>query len=232
MRGITYNGQDSIKDFDLYISDLNISPPTKRQVRVDIPFMNGSYNFSNLFGESTFNERELVYSFDIIGNSVEDLNFKKIRIYKWLMGCGEIELYDSAIEGYYFLAECVSIRESDEREYSFIEVTFKAQPFKIRDEFEGNNLWDTFNFELDVLQERTFTVSGTEEFTMYNNGLVSEIPLIKSSVSGLKIIFNNIEYILEKGDNRLSNIRLVPGNNAFKLVGNGTIEIYFNSEVI
>lgn len=231
MRGIIFNNKDSIKDFGLYVKTSEISPPSKRQTRVSVPFLNGSYKFSSLYGENTFEDRTLIYTFDLLENSTKELNTIKIELYKWLLGIGECKLYDTSIPNYYFLAECVDIKENDDEEYSLIEVKFIAYPFKIKEELEGNNLWDNFNFNLDYLQERIFNVNGALNGEIYNPGIISVNPLIISS-SEINFIFNGVEYLLTIGENRIPNIKLVPGINNFELIGEGTVELRFNSEVL
>ena len=131
MRGITFNNIHSIKTFDLYVNKLDISPPSKIKVYESVPFMNGSYDFSYIYGDNSFGDRTLKYSFELIEDSKINLNIAKIKVENWLLACGQCKLFDDAIPGYYFLAECTDISESDDGEYSIIEVNFTAYPFKI-----------------------------------------------------------------------------------------------------
>ena len=147
------------------------------------------------------------------------------------MGCGQNKLYDSSIPGYFFLAECTDISESDENEYSSLVATFIAYPFKIKEDYEGNNLWDDFCFETDYLQSRTFEVSGASLIELYNPGIISATPLIITD-SGMTISIKDVEYTLDEGENKISNLRLSPGNNSISVSGFGTIEFRFNREVL
>ena len=231
MRGIVFNNKDSIKDFGLYVKTLDISPPSKKQIRVSVPFLNGSYNFSTLYGENTFEDRQLMYCFDVIGNGSTGLNGLKINVYNWLMGVGECELRDTSIPGYYFLAECINITEDDEDDYSLLQVTFNAYPFKIKEDYEGDNLWDTFCFETDYLQSTSFDVDGLTEIELVNPGIISSIPLIITSAE-MEITTQNVTYSLKTGENKINSLKLSPGVNTIIVKGIGNIEIKFKSEVL
>lgn len=231
MRGIIFNGKKSIEDFDLYVQSLDISPPSKRQIRASVPFLSGSYNFSMLYGENTFEDRQLTYCFDVIGNDSTHLNALKIEIYNWLMGVGECELRDTSIPGYYFLAECIDITEDDVDDYSLLQVTFNAYPFKIKEEYEGDNLWDTFCFETDYLQSRSFDVNGSTKIELVNPSIISSIPLIITSAE-MEITVQGVTYSLEAGENKINSLKLSPGVNTLIVNGVGNIEIKFKREVL
>ena len=68
-------------------------------------------------------------------------------------------MYDDLIPGYYFIAECEdSIKFSEG--YIDCEVTavFAAYPFKISTLQDGHDIWDEFNFELDMVQDTKFDI--------------------------------------------------------------------------
>lgn len=231
MRGIIFNGKNSIEEYGLYVNSLDISPPSKKRVKVEIPFMNGSYDFSNMYGENTFEDRTLSYRFEIVGRDASEMNYIKISVYNWLMSAGQCQLFDTAIEGYFFLAECVSVSESDDGEYSALDVVFDAYPFKIREVYEGDNLWDTFNFLTDYLQPRTFTSNGLATIEFYNPGAVSAIPTVITSAN-MEITLDGTSFVFAKGSSKNGEFKLKPGINKMILEGTGTVEFRFNSEVL
>ena len=231
MRGITFNGKHSIKDFDLYVESLDISPPKKIKIKETIPFMSGFYDFSLLYGSNPFEERTLKYSFEVLGDSQCDLNILKTRINNWLMSSGQVELEDDAILGFYFLAECTEINENDERDKTTLSATFLAYPFKIGKSYEGNNLWDDFNFELDVLQDTKFTVNGSSDVNIYNPSIIDIEPSIIAS-SQFEIVLDNKKYTVNSGTSKDYRFKLKKGNNNITLKGNGTIEFKFRKEVL
>lgn len=231
MRGITFNNIHSIKTFDLYVNKLDISPPSKIKVYESVPFMNGSYDFSYIYGDNSFGDRTLKYSFELIEDSKINLNIAKIKVENWLLACGQCKLFDDAIPGYYFLAECTDISESDDGEYSLIEVTFTAYPFKICDHNEGNILWDDFNFELDVLQETSFNLDGSKIITIINASVTSIEPTIV--VSGkFNISLNGKRFSFTTGSYKDWRFKFDIGKNIIDVHGSGYIEFQFRKEVI
>lgn len=231
MRGITFNNIHSIKTFDLYVNKLDISPPSKIKVYESVPFMNGSYDFSYIYGDNSFGDRTLKYSFELIEDSNINLNIAKIRVENWLLACGQCKLFDDAIPGYYFLAECTDISESDNGEYSLIEATFIAYPFKICSYEEGDIAWDDFNFELDILQETKFDVSGSKNVKIHNVGATSVFPEIICS-STMEVTKDNVNYKFNPGTIKNHVFELNVGENNLTLKGNGSIEFKFRKEVL
>ena len=80
MLGIIKNNKHSYNDFGLKILSKNISNPKKRKIKETVPFMNGAYDFSLLYGEQTYDERELRYTFSLPKMDKVKLNILKINI--------------------------------------------------------------------------------------------------------------------------------------------------------
>ena len=232
MLGILINNKHSFKDFGLTIKSKNINIPQKNKIKETIPFMNGSYDFSNIYGSTTYQERELNYVFNLQAKNKIELNIKKISIVNWIMENSTKEpLFDDSIPGYYFLAECEDIKPTEKGNYLELSVTFIAYPFKIGEAYEGNNLWDSFNFELDVLQDTKFTVNGASSVSIYNSSIIDIQPSIITS-SQFEIILENKKYTINAGTSKDYRFKLKPGTNNLTLKGNGTIEFKFRKEVL
>ena len=191
--GIIKGNKHSFKDFNLTIAEKSIGNPKKNKIKETVPYMNGSYDFSLLYGEQTYEERELSYTFNVIGHSKISLNILKIQILEWLNEGSQEPLYDDAIPGFYFLAECTGI-DYDESFYNYAQLTasFTAYPFKISTLQDGHDIWNEFNFELDMVHNTKFNVIENESITLYNNSAVGVYPTI--------ICDNNFEIIKEKAD--------------------------------
>lgn len=232
MLGIYLNNKHSFKDFGLTIKSKEIEIPKKNKIKETIPFMNGSYDFSNLYGGPTYSERELKYVFNLKARNKIELNSKKIAITNWFMENSiKKTLFDDAIPGYYFLAECEDINTNESGNYIDLSVTFMAYPFKIGDSYEGNNLWDSFNFETDILQDRSYEVNGSSTIDLYNLSAIDIEPVIISS-SQFEIVLDNKTYIVESGESKDYRFKLKKGNNQMTLKGTGTIEFRFRKEVL
>ena len=233
MYGITYNNKHSFNDLGLTILNTRvIETPSKIKVTQTIPFSNITYDFSNLYGSNCYTERKLEYEFLIKANSSVQLEFKRMQIENWLLSSnGKSELFDDNIEGYYYNAECISTDFEDMNNIGKLKAIFTAYPFKISSEYEGNNLWDSFNFELDVLQDTKFTVNGTSSVSIYNSSVIDVEPEIIAS-NGFEITLDNKKYTVETGVSKDYRFKLKSGINNLTLKGNGTIEFRFRKEVL
>ena len=103
--GIRKNNKHSFDDFGLTIKSKKIGNPKKNKIKEEVPFMNGSYDFSLLYGEQTYSERQLEYTFNLNERNKIAMNIKKMQVLEWLNDGGKQPLYDDTIPGFYFLAE-------------------------------------------------------------------------------------------------------------------------------
>src|SRR5699024_4359507 len=159
MYGIRFNGKHSHKDMGVTLGvERDIGYPEKNKIKVQVPFYNVEYDFSFLYGEQTYTERQLTYTFNVLDmdviNTTERINILETKLSNWLMNSnGKKRLYDDVIPNYYYLAEVEGGLDFDELWNSgTLTVEFTAYPFMIAELQEGNDIWDTFNFELDVAQ--------------------------------------------------------------------------------
>lgn len=164
MNGITFLGKHSYKDLGITMSpERGIGIPNKMKNKHRVPFSNVTYDFSRLYGEETYEERTLTYNFNIGGIRVtkEQMVAEKTKIVNWLMHSdGKQALYDDTIPGWHFLAEVEGGMAFQENwRTGILTVTFIAYPFMIRDVNEGDDIWDTFNFDYDVSQIMSATSS-------------------------------------------------------------------------
>ena len=78
-----------------------VKSKTKNKIKEIIPFMNGSYDFSELYGGNTFKERSIKYTFELLEDSPLKLNILKTKVENWLLGCGQCQLYDDSIPDFW-----------------------------------------------------------------------------------------------------------------------------------
>ena len=233
MYGITYNNKHSFNDLGLTVLNTRvIETPSKIKITETIPFMNGSYDFSNLYGGNCYAERKLEYEFLIKANNSMELEFKRMNVENWLLSSNsKTKLFDDNIPNYYYLAECESIDFEDLNNVGKLKAYFVAYPFKIGEYFEGNNLWDSFNFESDVLQDSKFDISGSKNISIYNASATNIIPSVICS-SSMEVIKGNTTYKFNSGTSKDYRFELSIGENNMTVKGNGTIEFKFRKEVL
>ena len=229
--GITKDGKHSYNDFGLWITQKNIGIPSKNKIMVNIPFMNGEYDFSGLYGEATYGERPLEYTFGIVENTKEMLNIKKIKALEWLSsGNKKTKIYDDAIPGFYFLAECISSDFTESGLTGELKAKFTAYPFKIGSKIEGSDLWDDYCI-LDIFQLTKFNVEGELEVSIINQSIHSVSPEVVCDFN-MEILKDNVKYTFPIGTTKESLFSFLPGTNKFKIKGTGTVQFNFRKEAI
>lgn len=232
MYGIKYNNKHSFKDLDLKVIDRDISESSKTKVTETIPFSNIVYDFSNLYGSQVFKPKKMVYTFQINEIYKHKLEFKRMEIENWLLyNNSKTKLEDDVVKGYYFLAECTETDFEDLKTYGKIKATFEAYPFRISTLQDGHDIWNEFNFELDMAQDTKFSINGTKTIKLYNNGSIEINPTITCS-SEMKIIKGNTTYNLLPGTSKSFSFKLDKGLNDLTIVGNGTIEFKWYKELL
>ena len=233
MYGITFNGRHSFNDMGYKIlSNREIKSPSKIKVKKSVPYMNGSYDFSNLYGGNCFTDRVLEYTFLLKATSNKNLEAVRMDCENWLMGTNEqTKLIDDNMNLYYYLAECESVKFEDMGLIGKLTATFNAYPFRLYGWVEGNDLWDRFNFELDVSQEVKFNIEGSKDIVLYNQGATHVKPTIIAS-SDMEIVKDDITYSIEKGTTNDWQFVLGVGENHLTVKGTGTIEFEFRKEVL
>lgn len=168
-----FNGK-STRDFGLTIGrGVEIGYPDKNKKIEPLAWTNVQYDFSNLYGSQQYTNRLLKFPIHIMNKSESSIYFQNTKILKWLMSVGRQPFYYSEIPGYYFMAEVVSDIEYDLRHVhdGVLEIVFECYPFMIDVMTEGHDIWDLFNFDLDVSQPTKFTFkSNWTNFKQLNIG--------------------------------------------------------------
>lgn len=229
--GIRKNNKHSFDDFGLTIKSKKIGNPKKNKIKEEVPFMNGSYDFSLLYGEQTYSERQLEYTFNLNERNKIAMNIKKMQVLEWLNDGGKQPLYDDTIPGFYFLAEVEDDDFSEEGSNGEITVTFNAYPYKISSRNDGHDIWDDFNFELDMVQDTIFEVNGTKDIILYNNGAIGINPTVICS-NDIEVTKGNSIYKFKPGEAKAWAFKLDKGLNTLTIKGTGTIEFKWCKEVL
>lgn len=129
--GITINGVHSFRDYGLVIASRMIGLPKKNTVRKTVPFMNGFYDFSTIAGEVTWGEREIEYAFDIVGNTVEEMDIERTEVVNWLCNVHDADIYDDSMPEYHFHGSYDGYTMTEDGEGAQLSVKFVCQPFRI-----------------------------------------------------------------------------------------------------
>lgn len=156
-----YTKGKHVTEFGLTLIRREAPSPEDVFITESIVGKNGVYDFSLMMGEPIKKNRPLSYF--LMGterNQVRKL-LNKTHLSNWLLDGRIREIYDDGEPGYYYLGKCVRVTlvEDDGKGIVDYEIEFDCYPYKIAILPEGNDIWDTFNFELDVAQSVTATSS-------------------------------------------------------------------------
>lgn len=237
MYGFEFNSKHTYKDFGITVADKSIGFPDKNKIKVQVPFSNIEYDFSEIYGEQTYTERSLTYTLNVLDKhkniDTQKVNILETQLSNWLMNSGgKQRLYDDSMPGYYYLAEVEGGLSFDElRNYGTLTVEFKAYPFMISELHEGNDLWDPFNFELDVAQITDFEVNGSLDVMLYNAGTPNLSPAINVSAP-MTVKMGGKTFNVPAGKSQSMDFILRPGENNLTITGNGSISFEFYKELI
>lgn len=236
MDGLTFNGKHSYRDFGLIITERDIGYPSKIKNTERVPYSNIDYDFSGIYGGQEYTERQLKYTFTVMGHNHTKQEYYSMAtsILRWLFSINQKSpLTDDLIPNCYFMAEAVNEPSGDFiRNFNgTLEVVFTAYPFMVNELPEGNDIWDSFNFYLDYAQDTSFTVNGSLDVTVYNSGVEIVYPKIVASTS-MRIVRGNTTYNIPVGSTTSYDFPLLVGENKFKVVGSGKISFGFYKELM
>ena len=214
----------------------SIHSPSKKKVKESVPFANSSYDFSTVAtnGEITYNEREIEIVLGLPANSKEGLHTLYSTTLEWLVDVGCSKLIFDDMPEYYFLAEIESNTNLEQiMEFGTMSITFTAYPFKIANDYAGEETWDHFNFEVDYAQSNEFYINGEREITVYNSGRTI-CPVVECN-SDTWVKLDGYETTFKEGISKDWAFKLQNGANVMKVKvpqDNGTIKFKFRKETL
>lgn len=230
--GFSFGKFNSMNEMFYLISRDAPSPEEKANVE-SIPYMQGVIDFSRIYGERYFENREITYKLMIFNTPYINRKTIENNIKRCLMMEPIQPIIDTHDQGLHWLGKCkeVSVEDNEENKTLVVTVTFDCYPFAIKDEFEGADIWDTVDFPDYVFQENFFKVDGQKRIILIN--LSSNTIETSFTVDGFIFIKNqngSVEYTT--GDYENTPFNLIPGENVFQLFGDGTINFKFFKEVM
>jgi predicted phage tail component-like protein len=227
LNGFKFNNKHN-HDLEVVMQKRTIQAPTKKKIKESVPFMNGNYDFSTVAtnGEINYDEREIEVVLGLPAKTKMGLQTMYSNVVEWLMNVGKSQLIFDDMSDSYYMAEVEKISNFDEvMSFGMITATFVAEPFKKSIEFVGNEPWDTFNFETDIIQDVQFHVVNNLTVSIYNPGLpvvpvVNVDAVMNASLDGYTANF-------KPGDNTDYKFKLKSGVNSIFIGSSGNIKFIF-----
>lgn len=205
--GIRVGGKHSFEDFGLVINSREIGYPQKQSIRKTVPFMNGFYDYTKLYGRPAWSERVITYTFDIIGFTVEEMEAERMAVVNWLCNIHDEDIFDDAFPDHHFRGSFNEISPSEDGEQATVSFSFVCYPFLIKNvpkvRIADKN--DTLVLVNDG-QPVKLKVSSTVSCTITKDGTIYRIP---ANVPDYEVFVldegaNNIEVAISGGEIALS----------------------------
>jgi predicted phage tail component-like protein len=231
LNGLIFNNKHNYKDIGVIMHKKTIQFPSKKKIKESLPFMNGSYDFSTIGsnGEITYTEREILVTLGLPSNTKEQLQVIYSNVLEWLIDVGKSKLIFDDISDYYYMAEVESTSTFEEvLSVGVLEVTFIAEPFKTSVDYVGFDVWDTFNFEEDIVQDIEFDIINSKTISIYNPRRLV-IPTISCN-SNMIITLDGYSMNVVSGNNKNWLFKLKNGTNNISIIGTGHIKFIFRKE--
>lgn len=130
--GIRIGSKHSFEDFGLVLNNREIGYPEKISIRKTVPYMNGFYDYTKLYGAPAWGPREITYTFDVIGFTVEEMEAERVPVVNWLCNVHDEDIFDDAFPDYHFRGSFDSISSSEDGEQATLAFTFVCHPFMIK----------------------------------------------------------------------------------------------------
>lgn len=217
-RTLIFNEINGLDAFDFYIDSVQKSTPSKKQHIQSLPYCNKTYDFDLMIGYPTYEERQLVYTGQVIAADSTELDDIISAIKAWLLTPVQAELQDTATPKYHYLARCTSVVPAEQGEYAELTITFLAHPLKIMNQSINDIKWDTFNFETDYMPTTEFSVTAGTAIIIDNMG-AGPVDL-ESSIDGgtgqaLTVRVDGETHTLSNGK---AGFKLLPGKNEIQII--------------
>lgn len=233
--GIIFDGQRS-NDFGLDVAEKTIGMPAKKKIIQELPYSNNVLDLSELFGNQQYEERPYEVTFivhDSRDYSKEHLYLMWTKAVNWLMQpARKVKLVDDIMSNYYYLGEAQKATSWEEfRSYGNLTVEFTCYPFRISELAEGNDIWDIFNFELDIAQNTDYEIKGSRTITLLNIGNNLVAPQLVSNAPFI-IEMNGQTYSLGAGTYESPDFMLLTGETKLNVTGTGKLSFIWHKELI
>lgn len=161
IRSFYFNGK-STEELGLVLNYFRVKMPSKAKNRVPLPHTNKTLDFSTIYGEQLYSDRDIdakvtLPGFEYLSHSDKWSFWTQFT--NWLMSTTERSpLTYSMMPEYYFMAEVDKEPTFEEFEFSgAMSFTFSCYPFRVSSLPEGHDLVAFMNTKLDVRQQTNFT---------------------------------------------------------------------------
>ena len=206
--GFKVSGKHNFWDFASCVASSDSGKPEKKFVTATVPYMSGFYDLSKIYGAIAYESRDVSYTFELLGDDMEDLQRQKTNLLDWLGLVHDEPIYDDTQPNYHYVGSFYEAdwEEDETGESGTLTVTFKCQPFLIADR----------------ATEESLSV-GTH--TVVNNGQQVSV-FAKANSGSATVKINGVIQAVTTTEQRLT-AQLQPGENEVVVTSNSVTLRYY-----
>lgn len=127
-KGITINDRHSYYSYGLRMLKRSIGSPPKDEHLERVPYSNITYDFDELFGNSSYGERQITYQFEMIERHIGSAEDRLVGIINDMHWAGRKDLYDDMLPNYYFEVREPTVTYTEDHGVYKISMVFMASP--------------------------------------------------------------------------------------------------------
>ena len=190
--GVKFGDKHSITDWDLLMINKSMGEADPKTLEVDIAGSNGKLDLTEWTGETLYNNRTLVFDFDIYDSPSNWWTLKR-EISNYLHG-KKMKIILDQDSNYYYYGRCRVTNFSNETTVAHITIECDCDPFIYKNEITTKTITGTGILNLSNARKRvmpTITTTGSMQFTFENKTF---------TVNGT---LQSPDIILKEGDNIL-----------------------------
>lgn len=224
MKGVTFDGKHSFKDFGLFLKSFSIETPEPKLQTVDIHGVQGVIDLSEMLGEIFYKNRKLTFEFVAAKDSSDALVLLS-KVEAYMHGkIMQVTLDDDP--RFYYLGRVVVDKFKTDSRSGLITVVVDAEPYKYEYDFNGDDwLWDPFDFETGIIRKTAYEVHGSLTVDLINRAMI--VSPVFSAIRPMLVTFNNKTYQIPAGTSKAYDIRLQEGSNIVTFKGNGVVSVKY-----
>ena len=206
--GFKVSGKHNFWDFASCVAFSDSGRPEKKFVTATVPYMSGFYDLSKIYGAIAYESRDVSYTFELLGDDMDDLQRQKTNLLDWLGLVHDEPIYDDTQPNYHYVGSFYEAdwEEDETGESGTLTVTFKCQPFLIADR----------------ATEESLSV-GTH--TVVNNGQQVSV-FAKANSGSATVKINGVIQAVTTTEQRLT-AQLQPGENEVVVTSNSVTLRYY-----
>lgn len=222
-------GQFDSEKLGLLLTVRSAPLPEEKRVIENIPFSDGVEDYSQIFGKF-FNEREINYTFVKMNANYDERRQLEAKIKHLASPYNYTELYDTHDLGYYFKAKLMSATFVNDAQFQTLtcQLGFKAQPYMYRNNDSYDDVWDSFNFDVDIAQIYDFNVQRHLKALLVIPEAMKVEPVFELISGEVKLEMAGYSKVLKIGKNATPYIVFDKVFNEFNLIGNGRVKVHYD----